>query len=121
MRFLVVPRVVACIIMTLALTVMADIVGTAGGGIVYTFILRLDPWQYYNVCVDSLKRQDMITGLIKSGVFGFIIVVVACFEGLRVSGGAGGVGRTTTRSVVLAIFLIIGADCVFTALFYFLW
>lgn len=120
-RFLVVPRVVACIIMTLALTVMADIVGTAGGGIVYTFILRLDPWQYYNVCVDSLKRQDMITGLIKSGVFGFIIVVVACFEGLRVSGGAGGVGRATTRSVVLAIFLIIGADCVFTALFYFLW
>jgi phospholipid/cholesterol/gamma-HCH transport system permease protein len=120
-RFLVVPRVIACVIMTVALTVMADVVGTAGGAIIHTFVLRLDPWQYYHVCVESLKRQDVVTGLIKSGIFGFLIVLVSCFEGLRVSGGAGGVGRATTRSVVLSIFLIIGADCVFTALFYFLW
>jgi len=119
-RFLVVPRVIACIIMTVALTVMADIVGTAGGAIVYGLVLRLDPWQYYHVCVESLKQQDVITGLVKSGVFGFLIVLVSCFEGLRVSGGAGGVGRATTMSVVLAIFLIIAADCVCTALFYFL-
>ena len=120
-RFLVVPRVVACVMMTVALTIVADIVGSAGGGIVSRFILGRDAWEYYHTITDSLLIKDVLTGLIKSGIFGFLIVLIACYEGLGVSGGAGGVGRATTRSVVLAIFLIIASDCVFTALFYFLW
>jgi phospholipid/cholesterol/gamma-HCH transport system permease protein len=80
-----------------------------------------DSWEYYHTVVNSLKVKDVLTGLIKSGIFGFLIVMISCYEGLGVTGGAGGVGRATTRSVVLAIFLIIAADCAFTALFYFFW
>jgi phospholipid/cholesterol/gamma-HCH transport system permease protein len=119
-RFLVVPRVLAVIVMTICLTMLADIVSTAGGGLIHTYVLGLDPWQYYHVCVDALRPRDVITGLAKSGVFGFLIAVLSCFEGLRVTGGAGGVGQATTVSVVLSIFLIIAADCVFVGLFYFL-
>ena len=117
-RFLVVPRVIACVLMTVALTIVADIVGTAGGAIVDRFILHRDSWQYYHTVTDSLAVKDVVTGLIKSGFFGLLIVLISCYEGLGVSGGAGGVGRATTRSVVLSIFLIIAADCVFTTLFY---
>ncbi|MBM4020086.1 MAG: ABC transporter permease [Planctomycetes bacterium] len=120
-RFLVVPRVIAAVLMTVALTVVADIVGTAGGGIVDRFILLRDSWEYYHTVVQSLLVKDVLTGLIKSGVFGFLLVLISCYEGLGVAGGAGGVGRATTRSVVLSIFLIIAADCAFTAAFYFLW
>jgi phospholipid/cholesterol/gamma-HCH transport system permease protein len=120
-RFLVVPRVVACIVMTVSLTIVADIVGTLGGGLVDRFVLLRDSWQYYHTVVDSLLVKDVMTGLVKSAVFGFLIVLISCYEGLGVSGGAGGVGRATTRSVVFSIFLIIAADCVFTAAFYFLW
>jgi phospholipid/cholesterol/gamma-HCH transport system permease protein len=65
--------------------------------------------------------KDFLTGLIKSGVFAFILVLISCYEGLGVAGGAGGVGRATTRSVVLSIFTIVAADCAFTAAFYFFW
>ncbi|GAF94717.1 unnamed protein product, partial [marine sediment metagenome] len=120
-RFLVVPRVIACILMTVALTVLANVVGTAGGGLVAYLVLDIDPWQYYHTAIDSLIIKDVATGLIKGGIFGFIIVIVSCYEGLSVTGGAGGVGRATTNSVVRSIFLIITANCAFTALFYFVW
>jgi len=120
-RFLVVPRIIACVLMTVALTVMANIVGTAGGGLIAYLVLGIDPWHYYHTAMEALVTKDVLTGLIKGGIFGFIIVIVACHEGLEVSGGAGGVGRATTSSVVRAIFLIIVANCLFTALFYFLW
>ena len=120
-RFLVVPRVIACILMTVALTVLADIVGAIGGGLVDRFILMRDSWEYYHTTIDSLQAKDFVTGLIKSGIFGFLIAMIACYEGLGVRGGAEGVGRATTQSVVLAIFLIIAADCAFTTVFYFFW
>ena len=120
-RFLVVPRVIACILMTVALTVLANVVGTAGGGLVAHLVLGIDPWQYYHTAIDSLIIKDVATGLIKAGIFGFLIVIVSCYEGLSVTGGAGGVGSATTSSVVRSIFLIIAANCVFTALFYFVW
>ena len=120
-RFLVVPRVIACILMTVALTVLANVVGTTGGGLVAYLVLDIDPWQYYHTAIDSLIIRDVVTGLIKAGIFGFIIVIVSCYEGLSVTGGAGGVGRATTSSVVRSIFLIIAANCAFTALFYFVW
>jgi len=120
-RFLVVPRVIACILMTVSLTIVADIVGTFGGGLVDRYVLMRDPTAYYHTVLDSLLVKDVLTGLIKSGIFGFIIVLVSCYEGLGATRSAGGVGRATTRSVVLSIFLIIAADCAFTAMFYFLW
>jgi len=120
-RFLVVPRVVACVLMTVCLTVLANLVGTMGGGLISWGVLQLDPWQYYHTAVDALIVKDIVTGLIKGGVFGFLIVIVSCYEGLSVTGGAGGVGRATTLSVVRSIFLIITANCAFTAFFYFIW
>jgi len=120
-RFLVVPRVIAAILMTISLTIIADIAGTAGGGIVDHYILRRDSWEYFHTVISSLEVKDFLTGLIKSGVFAFILVLISCYEGLGVAGGAGGVGRATTRSVVLSIFTIVAADCAFTAAFYFFW
>ena len=66
-------------------------------------------------------RINTLIVMMMRAIFGLIIVLVACYEGLNVTGGAGGVGRATTASVVRAIFLIIAANCAFTALFYFLW
>ena len=120
-RFLVVPRVIACVIMTVALTVLANIVATTGGGLISWGVLQIDPWQYYHTAMEALTVKDIVTGLIKGAVYGFIIVIVSCYEGLSVTGGAGGVGRATTLSVVRSIFLIITANCAFTAFFYFIW
>ena len=120
-RFLVVPRVIACVLMTVALSVLANLLGTAGGGIIAWGVLDIDPWEYYHTAVDALLIKDVVTGLVKAAVFGLIIVTVSCHEGLSVRGGAGGVGQATTSSVVRSIFLIIAANCGFTALFYFVW
>jgi phospholipid/cholesterol/gamma-HCH transport system permease protein len=83
--------------------------------------LGIDPYQYYHTTIAALTYKDVVTGLIKGGMYGLIIVMVACYEGLSVTGGAGGVGQRTTASVVRSIFLIIVANCAFTALFYFFW
>jgi phospholipid/cholesterol/gamma-HCH transport system permease protein len=66
-----------------------------------------------------LKFKDIYTGLIKSGVFAVIIALIGCYEGLNTRGGAEGVGRGTTRSVVISFILIILADCILTAYFFF--
>jgi phospholipid/cholesterol/gamma-HCH transport system permease protein len=68
---------------------------------------------------DPLKVKDLVTGLVKSISFAVIICVISCFEGMRTRGGAEGVGKATTSSVVRSFILIIVADCFFTALFYF--
>jgi len=120
-RFLVVPRVIACVLMTVALAVLANIVGTAGGGLIAWGVLDIDPYHYYHTAVDALLVKDVVTGLVKAAIFGLIIATVSCYEGLGVRGGAGGVGLATTSSVVRSIFLIIAANCAFTALFYFVW
>ena len=103
-RFLVVPRVIACVLMTIALAVLANLLGTAGGGIIAWGVLDIDPWEYYHTAVDALLIKDVVTGLVKAAVFGLIIVTVSCHEGLSVRGGAGGVGQATTSSVVRSIF-----------------
>ncbi len=120
-RFLVVPRVVAVMLMTLALTVLSNIVGTLGGLVVSTGILGIDPYQYYHTALEALLVKDVATGLIKGGIYGAIIVLVACYEGLSVGGDAASVGVHTTASVVRSIFLIIVANCAFTAIFFFIW
>ena len=120
-RFLVVPRVIACVLMTVALAMLANIIGTAGGGLIAWGVLDIDPWQYYHTAIEALLVKDVVRGLVKAAVFGLIIVTVSCHEGLGVRGGAGGVGQATTSSVVRSIFLIIAANCGFTAVFYFVW
>ena len=119
-KYLVVPRFLALIIMLPLLTIYADFVGMLGGYIVGVFKLHIGSNMYLNMTTSPLGIKDLYTGLLKSVVFAIIISIISCYEGFRTSGGAQGVGRSTTLSVVTSFILIIAADCLFTALFYFI-
>lgn len=120
-RFLVVPRVLACVVMLACLTLVADLVAWAGGLLVHTMALKLTWQSYYDVSTQMLTHRDIWVGLIKSLFFGVLVSLIACYEGLRVSGGAEGVGRATTRSVVLSIVGIIACNMLLTIFFYYYW
>jgi len=119
LRFLVVPKYVAMLIMMPCLTLISDLAGILGGAAFE--MVQLDKTLPMVVVAtrDALVMHDITTGLIKSMVFGLIITTIGCHEGFSVSGGAEGVGKATTSSVVVSIFLIIFADVIFTAIFYF--
>ncbi|MDD5428502.1 MAG: ABC transporter permease [Candidatus Omnitrophica bacterium] len=119
-KYLVVPRFLALIIMLPVLTIYSDIVGVFGGYIVGVYKLGISHAMYMKNTWQPLKYKDIFTGLIKSFFFGIIICIVACYEGMTADGGAEGVGRSTTRCVVVSFILIIASDCFFTALFYFI-
>ncbi len=118
-RYLVVPRMLALALMLPVLTLYADMIGILGGYLVGVYKLGMGSTLYMNMTWDALRYKDFFTGLFKSGIFALIISTIACHEGLETSGGAEGVGRSTTLSVVISFMLIIAADCFFTALFYF--
>ncbi len=119
-RFLVLPRVIATAIMLMCVSVVADVMGMIGGLVIARGILGIGTLQYITYSFDSLEVKDFITGLIKAGVFGVLISILACNLGLAVTGGASGVGRATTRTVVLTIVGLIAIDLVFSTGFYFL-
>ncbi len=117
-RFLVAPRVLATSIMMVALTILADAVGVFGGFLTAVAVLDLSAQTYIDNTRAILTNRDYLTGLMKAGVFGIIIAALASYEGLNVRGGAAGVGRATTSTVVKSIVSLIGADMLFTAVFY---
>jgi len=119
-KFLVVPKFIAMILMQPCLTIIADLVGIIGGFLVSTLSLGMNANLYFVYMVDYLVMKDITAGLIKSAVFGAIIALVGCYYGFSVTGGAEGVGKATTASVVTSIFLIIVANFVFAVIFYFL-
>jgi phospholipid/cholesterol/gamma-HCH transport system permease protein len=119
-RYLVVPRFLALVVMLPVLTVFAVLVGIFGGFLICHYKLDISFHMYWQMVFDSLAIKDIVTGLLKTVVFGMIIAIVGCREGLAVRGGADGVGRATTMSVVRAFIFIIMADCFFTFVFYFL-
>ncbi len=108
-RYLVVPRVLAAVIMLPLLTALADIAGLFGS---YLFALGsgISGEEFWNSVHTYTKVSDLLHGLLKSVVFGFLIGLVACQQGLRTKGGATGVGRATTSSVVLCVVLIFITD-----------
>jgi len=118
-RYLVIPRFLALTLMLPLLTIYADMIGILGGYIIGVYKLGIGSNMYWRMTYDPLIFKDIFTGLIKSVAFGMIIAIVACFQGLNTEGGAEGVGRATTTSVVVSFIMIIAADCFFTALFYF--
>ncbi|MCX5686057.1 MAG: ABC transporter permease [Candidatus Omnitrophica bacterium] len=118
-RFLVVPRFLGLLIMLPCLTIFADIMGIFGGFLVGVFNLRLDPYRYITFSFQFMQWKDVWTGLVKSVVFAIIISMVGCYMGLRTKGGAEGVGKATTLSVVTSFILIILFDCLLTGFFYF--
>ncbi|MBX3505934.1 MAG: ABC transporter permease [Parvibaculum sp.] len=117
-KYLVVPRVVAAVITLPALVFIADIIGVMGGFVVGTQALDFNAGIYVKNTVDFLKFDDVMSGLIKAGVFGFIIAVMGCFHGFNSKGGAQGVGRATTNAVVTASILILAANYVMTSLLF---
>jgi phospholipid/cholesterol/gamma-HCH transport system permease protein len=118
-RFLVVPKYLAMLVMMPCLTVVADTAGVLGGAFFAITNLDSSLSGYLQATVDSLLLRDIVTGLIKSEVFAVIITKIGCYEGFSVRGGAEGVGRSTTSAVVKSIFSVIAADMIFTAIFYF--
>ncbi|MFC1645602.1 MlaE family ABC transporter permease [Candidatus Omnitrophota bacterium] len=118
-KYLVVPRFLGMIFMLPILTIYADLVGIFGGYLICVNRLNISSNMYISTTFETLVNKDVFTGLIKTLFFGMIIALVACYEGLNVKGGAEGVGKSTTTSVVISFILIIVADCFFTALFYF--
>lgn len=120
-RFLVVPRLIAMVIALPLLTLWADAIGILGGFLIGTLRLGILPSLYWKMTTLPLAFRDLFSGLLKAFIFGIIICTVSCFEGFRTEGGAEGVGRSTTVAVVTSFLLIIAADCLCTALFYFVW
>lgn|SRR3989338_1113095 len=119
-KYLVVPRFLALVIMIPLLTLYADAIGGLGGYLIGVYKLNISHSMYMKMSWEALTYKDIYTGLIKSTFFAVIICIIACFEGMKAEGGAEGVGKATTSSVVTSFILIIASDCFFTALFYFL-
>ena len=119
-KYLVVPRFLALTLMVPLLTLYADAIGIFGSYLICVYKLGISSNMYLHVTFDALLYKDLFTGLFKTIFFGMIIAFVSCYEGFNVKGGAEGVGRATTRSVVTTFIMIIVADCFFTALFYFI-
>jgi phospholipid/cholesterol/gamma-HCH transport system permease protein len=118
-HFLVVPKYLAMLVMMPCLTTIADTAGILGGALFAMSNLHWSLSNYLLRTADALVMRDIVTGLIKSLVFAVIITKVGCYEGFSVQGGAEGVGRSTTASVVKSIFSVIAADMISTALFYY--
>ncbi len=118
-KYLVVPRFLALLVMLPLLTVFADIIGIMGGFVICVYKLSISPAMYFNMVIQSLAVKDVLTGLIKTVFFAMVIAIVGCHQGLSVKGGADGVGRATTISVVHSFIMIIVTDCMFTTMFYF--
>lgn len=119
-KFLVAPKFIAMILMQPCLTIAADLMGILGGLLVSVFSLGMSPNLYFRSLIEFLVMKDITAGLMKSVVFGAIIALVGCHYGFSVTGGAEGVGKATTSSVVTSIFLVIVANFVFAVVFYFL-
>ncbi len=117
-RFLVAPRVIATAIMMFGLTVLADAMGILGGMFTGVYILDISPQVYLDRSRSSVDHTDYLTGLFKGVIFGGVVATLACYEGLNVQGGAEGVGRATTTTVVKSIVALIGTDMIFTSIFY---
>ena len=116
-RYLVAPRLAAAVIVLPLLTVVADIVGIAGGWLVAVRVLDFSPTVYIRNTANFIQGWDVGSGLIKAAVFGFIVALMGCYHGYNASGGARGVGRATTHAVVSSAILIFAADYLLTSLF----
>ncbi len=107
---LVTPRIIALVTMAPALTVICDLVGTLGGMLMSVSLLHQPASVYLASAKTAVTFNEIIAGLIKPTVFGFIISVIGCHKGMTTTGGTVGVGLATTQSVVLSSLLIIAAD-----------
>ena len=119
-RKLVTPRVLGAILVVPLLTALMDFIGLIGGCVASVFTLRLDIVQFWTRAINALEFGDIMQGMSKPIVFGFILASIGCYKGLTVKGGTQGVGRATTQAVVLASVTIIVANTFLTKIALFL-
>ena len=117
-RFLVVPRMIAATISMVCLAVISNVMAVSAGGLISKLALGISWTTYYENLTTQVDPVDFLTGLMKAAVFGMLIGLIACGNGLRVTGGAAGVGRATTATVVESVVAVVFADLFFTAIFY---
>lgn len=118
MRYLVAPRVVAAIISMPLLVILADIIGVMGGYLVSVYNLGFNPSTYLINTFEYLETDDVLSGLLKSGVFGFIIAIMGCYHGFYANSGAQGVGLSTTKAVVSGSILVLLTNYFLTELLF---
>jgi phospholipid/cholesterol/gamma-HCH transport system permease protein len=118
MKYLVTPRLLAAAIALPLLVAIADIIGVLGGFIIATAKLGFNPHTYLHNTLTFLQTMDVVSGLAKAAVFGFLVALMGCFFGYNSRGGAEGVGTATTAAVVSASVLILAFDYVLTEMFF---
>ena len=118
-HFLAAPKLLALVIMLPCLTIIGNFAGIFGGYLIGVFNLKINSALYIRMSINFLTLKDIYTGLSKAFVFGAIIALVGVYQGFNTKGGAVGVGRSTTMSVVTSFILIILADCVLTGIYFF--
>lgn len=118
LKYLVAPRLLAGILALPMLVVVADILGVMGGFLIGVGKLGFNPNTYLVNTFNALYMEDVISGLVKASVFGFIITLMGCYHGYHSRGGAQGVGAATTAAVVTSSVLILALDYVLTELFF---
>ena len=114
---LVLPRLIALMVMLPLLTILADFVGIVGGLFISVVDLDVSASFYWSSILQFVKFQDLFSGLGKTVFFAFFIAIIACYNGMHVSGGADGVGRATTQTVVGTSITILVSDFFLTKLF----
>lgn len=117
-KFLIVPRFLAALFVMPVLVILADIVGIIGGYLVSTILLGTNSTIYIKRTWDYMELDDIYTGLLKSCIFGIIIATISCYQGFNTRGGAEGVGKATTRAVVLSSLIILISNYFITALMF---
>ncbi|MFW5997117.1 MAG: MlaE family ABC transporter permease [Verrucomicrobiota bacterium] len=117
-RFLVMPRLFAFMVMCPVLTIYANVIGGAGGMLVASTQLGVSPSAYYDNALTFLHLKEIYVGLFKAWIFGILIVSVACYQGLSATNGALGVGRATRTTVVISFLLVLIVGYIITRLFY---
>jgi phospholipid/cholesterol/gamma-HCH transport system permease protein len=117
---LVVPRVLAAMLVLPLLTVLADALGIFGGLLISQYEFHVEPHLYLSTIWRNLKLADLLSGLGKTVIFGFLIGIIGCYNGLEVSGGTEGIGRATTATVVTSAILVLISDFFLTKFFWWL-
>ena len=118
-QYLVVPRFIAMLIMLPALTIFGNYIGVFGGWAVCHFALDFNTAGYVMRALESSDTWDLYSGMIKSVVFAWLIITIACYAGLNVEGGAEGVGQATTTAVVESLLSMLVMNAVLTGIFFF--
>jgi phospholipid/cholesterol/gamma-HCH transport system permease protein len=118
LNYLIAPRLVAGIATLPLLVIVADIIGVFGGYLVSIYKLGFNPATYIRNTIEFVETLDVVSGLVKAAVFGFIVTLMGCYHGYNSRGGAQGVGAATTNAVVSAAILIFIFDYILTELFF---